>query len=102
MTSTPAHTPTPYYHDGSGLIYAQSPKEHDQLSSDNDICVIAETAPADAEFIVRACNSYATMLEALQVAEAELEQHAHVPGVSEYVLPCVRSAAGHAITSRAT
>lgn len=32
------------------------------------------------------------MLEALEVAEAELENHTSVPGVSEHILPCIRAA----------
>ena len=95
------HTPTPYYHDGDGIVYAKQDKELADSEFSGDIVIIAETSPANADFIVCACNAYRPMLDALQVAEAELEHPTRERKIAKHVLPYVRSVAAFAVTGGA-
>jgi hypothetical protein len=52
---------------------------------------IREVSPAWAE-LVRKVAIHDDLVSALEVAEAELEQHTGTPGVAEHVLPCIRGA----------
>jgi len=76
MNTETKHTPTPYGHssplpqlDSSGSIqgYRCMVVAGDDLVCETKLCSTEAEAIANAAFIVRACNSHAALVEALQL-----------------------------------
>lgn len=107
MTTT--HSPLPWQHDGAGLIYGQATDYHDEapliadVISDRDRMMfgrLTDAERANAAFIVRACNSYARLMDAAMYALTVLTDIAiDLDDDSEEIVAAVRLELHEAISS---
>ena len=72
-----SHTPTPWEHQGTGLIYGEVPGDQDEAPLIADVIADCERSVfgcmtdcerANARFIVRACNAYDGFVATLKPA----------------------------------
>ncbi len=77
MQETAAHSPTPWFDNDNGLIYATSSECQDEAPFVADVIadrerqsfgIMTVAERANVAFIVRACNAHHDMLEALENA----------------------------------
>lgn len=73
MTPTAKHSKTPWQDNEAGLIYGQVSGDEDEAPFVCDVCDspldYTDQEKANAALIVRACNSYRDMLEALEFVQ---------------------------------
>jgi hypothetical protein len=71
------HTPTPWEHDGCGLIYGMPPGDGDEAPFVADVIserecaafgIVTDAERANAALIVRACNAHDGFVDALKQA----------------------------------
>ncbi len=90
-----SHTPTPWEHQGTGLIYGEMPGDQDEAPLIADVIADRERSVfgcmtdcerANAQFIVRACNAYDGFVATLKLALEALNSapRFRTPGADSY------------------